>query len=296
MVVVALVAALGLGLASACGGVDTLSFPTPPSTPATTTPTTLPDLTKVTNAAVQGHAATTFAVGPGGATLSGTVVGPSGPVPGAHVHVERLVGNAAATADVATAANGTWSLPNVLGGRYRVRAWRAPDLDLTTPLIFFLPDTGTRSVGLQLEQFGTADVTSALAPDPPVVGQPVGLAVQLTLETVDAAGVVRPRPMSGASVALANGVTWGVSSPNPTLTTAGGRATWQLSCEAVGPQPLAVVVNGSDVHALQLSPCVAPSPPTTAPTTAPSTTTTAPGPTTSSTGLTPGTATTSTLP
>jgi hypothetical protein len=292
---VAIVAALALA-GAACSRVDSLSFPTPPSTPATTTPTTLPDLTKVTVAAVAGQPATTTAIGPGAATLTGTVTGPNGSVGGADVHVERLVGDGVATADVVSAADGTWSLGGVLGGRYRVRAWRSPDLDLVTPQIFFVPDTGTRSVALQLDQFGGADVATALAPDPPVVGEPAGLAVQITVETVDATGVVRPRPMSGARAELANGLTWTVTGPNPTVTSAGGRATWQLSCDAVGTQPLAVIVNDAVAYAVNLSACVPPPPPTT--TTLPAGGT--PGSTTSTTGVTngvtPGTTTSTSAP
>jgi hypothetical protein len=287
---IALVAGLGL-LAVGCSRVETLSFPTPPPTQATTPPTSIGDLTKVTTAAVAGRTATTVAVGPGDATLSGTVAGPNGPVGGADVHVERLVGDASAAVDVVSGPDGTWSLPGLLGGRYRVRAWRVPDLDLTTPQIFFLPATGTRSVALQLAQFGTAAVATALAPDPPVVGQPAALAVQITMETVDASGVVRPVPVSGASAELANGLTWTVADPNPTVTSAGGRATWQLSCGAVGAQSLAVIVNDADVYALNLSACVAP-PPTSSTTT----TTTGLGSTTTSTSVTPGSTTTSTPP
>jgi hypothetical protein len=292
---VAVVAALAaLTLAGAgCSRVDTLSFPTPPSTSPTTTPATLPDLTKVTPAAVAGQPATTTpAVGPGTATLSGTVTGPNGPVGGADVHVERLVGEAVAPADVVSAADGTWSLPGILGGRYRVRAWRVPDLDLVTPQIFFLPDTGARSVALQLDQFGGAEVATAVAPDPPVVGQPAGLAVQITGDTVDATGVVRPRAMPGVIVELANALTWTVTSPNPTVTGSGGRASWQLSCNAVGAQPLAVIVNDAAAYTLNLSSCVPPPPPTT--TTVPAGT--APGSTTSTTGVIPGTTTSTSAP
>jgi hypothetical protein len=96
--------------------------------------------------------------------------------------------------------------------------------------------------------------------------------------------------MSGATVELANALTWTVTSANPTVTNAGGRATWQLGCDAVGSQPVAVIVNDAAAYALNLSSCVPPPPPTT--TTVPSATT--PGSTTSTTGVIPGT-TTSTL-
>src|SRR3954468_15484125 len=99
--------------------------PPVPSTVVLETPTTAPDLTGVGLAAVAGRTTTTsIPLGPGGATLNGTVTGPDGPVPSATVHIERLVGDASGSADVATQPDGTWTAPGLLGGRYRVRAWR----------------------------------------------------------------------------------------------------------------------------------------------------------------------------
>ena len=40
------------------------------------------------------------------------------------------------TARVPTAVDGTWNLEKVLGGRYRVRAWKAPDLVSKTEIVF----------------------------------------------------------------------------------------------------------------------------------------------------------------
>src|SRR4051812_7852675 len=69
--------------------------PPVPATVVLETSTTAPDLTGVGLAAVAtGRTTTTsIALGPGAAALNGTVVGPDGPVPGAVVHVERLVGD-----------------------------------------------------------------------------------------------------------------------------------------------------------------------------------------------------------
>ena len=59
--------------------------------------TTLVDLSGVKMAGVPGKTTTTIALGPGGATLNGTVAGPDGAVGGATIHVERLVGDAVAS-------------------------------------------------------------------------------------------------------------------------------------------------------------------------------------------------------
>ncbi|HWW53831.1 MAG TPA: carboxypeptidase-like regulatory domain-containing protein, partial [Acidimicrobiales bacterium] len=125
-------------LAVACSSGHVKAGPLPVFDVVTTTSTTAFDFSSVQVAGVQGRAVVKVAMGPGQATLNGTVTGPSGPVPGADVHVERIVDGFIGTADVATLADGTWTLPNVLGGEFRIRAWLAPDLSLTTPSLVFI--------------------------------------------------------------------------------------------------------------------------------------------------------------
>jgi hypothetical protein len=267
-------AVLGALLLAGCSGqITTLDFPAPPPTAPAPATTKAPNLTGVTMKGVPGQAITNVAVGPGTATISGTVVGPAGPVGGAVIEAERLVGDAVGAADVTAQADGTWALPNVLGGRYRVRAWRSPDLALTTPEIFFLNGTDTKSLTLQLLQFNAAKVTFAVAPNPPVVGEPATLAVQVTTQVVDAKGIVRAQPAPGASVQLAAGGTWATADPNPAVTGADGTASWQMVCGQAGPQPLTVVVNATDNFPLTLPPCAAP-PSSPSTTVTPATTTT----------------------
>jgi hypothetical protein len=271
-------------VAGGCVRVSRLSYPAPPPTPppaVPTTITTLPDLTGVSLAAVSGPTTTAVALGPGGATLTGTVVGPAGPVGGADVHVERLVGDTAAAVDVTAKPDGTWTLPGVLGGRYRVRAWRSPDLAQTAPQIFFLAATQTWSATLQLEQFDRAVVTAVVDPNPPVVGQPSALTVQLTTQMVDATGIVRARPVPNATVSLSLGGSWTLSSPDSLVTAADGVATWQLVCGGAGPQLLAATVNDTDAYPVDVPPCIAPPPPPTTSTSAATTSTSAPTATTS---------------
>ncbi|HEY3811538.1 MAG TPA: hypothetical protein VGL49_08890, partial [Acidimicrobiales bacterium] len=95
------VAVAAAALLAGCGGVQTLSYPTPPATtaPAVTSGATLPtNLPSVVEAGVPG-ATTTVAptIGPGGATLNGTVLGPAGPVAGATVEADRIVGDQVAS-------------------------------------------------------------------------------------------------------------------------------------------------------------------------------------------------------
>jgi len=270
-VILALAAALAV---TGCTDVSGMAFPTPaPTSPAPTT-TAAPDLAGAKLAAVAGQTSSTVAVRGGSATLTGIVLGPSGPVGGANVHVERLLGDAVAAVDVAAQADGTWSLGNLLGGRFRIRAWRSPDLDLTTALLFFLNGTDTKSLTLQLQQFNATNVAVAVAPNPPTIGLPAALAVRITTQVVDASGVVRPKPIANASVELTGSPAWTVSGANPAMTGADGSAVWQATCAEPGPQTLTAVVNTTNVYPLNVPACIAPPPPTTS---LPPTSTTVPG-------------------
>lgn len=263
-------AALALALiASGCAaGVSTLSLPDPPSTTALAEPPvpTLPgDLASVDERPVPGAATTTVpVVGPGGATLNGTVLGPNGPVAGAVVEADRLVGDAVATAKATTGADGSWSVANVLGGRYRVRAWQSPSLAMSTPQVVFLSSTQTLSLSLQLTQFQGPAVTLAISPNPPMVGEQANLVVQVTNPTVGPDGVVRNPPVVGAAVTLVDGSEWDVFNGNPSTTDASGDVLFQVACAAPGSDPLSAQVQNQSPLSLQVPEC-SPPPATTLP-------------------------------
>jgi hypothetical protein len=258
-----------------CGGeVTSFSFKTPPPGVGTTAAGPPPDLTAVSLPHVDGRTTTTIAIAPGKATLSGTVIGPSGPVPGAMVQAERVVGNAVGRANANVNPDGTWQLAGVLGGLYRVRAWRAPDLALTTPQIFFLAAADNKSLTLQLTQYAGTNVVAAVAPNPPLLNQPANLAVQVVTQTVDNQGVVRGQAVPSAPIQLTSDFNWAVTSSNPTVTDSNGQATWSLECGALGVPSMSVMVNNTTTYPLTLPACV----------TVPETTTTSSSSTTSTTG------------
>lgn len=253
------------------------------------------DLSGIEVAAVGGRATTTtVGLGPGDAVLSGQVLGPDGPVAGATVHLERLVGDDVGVFDVTTAADGSWSAPpgppppapidpaapptpptqptttqrplgptGILGGRYRVRAWRSPDLALTAPTLLFLGGAEKKQLPLQLARYAGLSVTSSVAPSPPVLGQPVNIAVLATTRSVDGNGVVRAVGVPNAALVLAAGAGWTVVR-DPGQTDGGGRAVYQLRCRATGQQPLGVSVGGVQTFAIAIAACVPPPPVTTA--------------------------------
>ncbi|PZS16591.1 MAG: hypothetical protein DLM54_11005 [Acidimicrobiales bacterium] len=304
-------------VSSGCVSGTVTALPPPPTTLAPLTTTTIPVGQAVTLRSVPGTTrAPKVALGPGTATLSGTVIGPAvaaappgpaappatgsgarspnppanasggnAPIPGATVEVERFVGSAEATTEVSAGPNGAWTLPHVLGGRYRIRAWRAPNLAQVQPDLLFVPDGQAQKVDLNVNLYSGYAVTSSLGL--PFVGQPAGLAVDITSQSVDTTGVVRAVPLAGSSVTLMASAQWQVTSANPVTTDGAGQATWQLVCLAPGVQSLAVVPDGVTTLPLSVSACLGAPPPTAAPaTTPPSASTTLPGgqPTTSAPG------------
>lgn len=149
----------------------------------------------------------------------------------------------------------------ILGGRYRVRAWKSPDLALTTPQILFLEGKENKQLPLQLSRYTGTNVTSITSPDPPVVGAPLTLTAVVTSASVDGDGVVRSVPAAGVSVVLTVGPGFTFTG-GPAVTNAQGRAAFQLRCESVGQSQVEVTVNQTEAFSLQVRSCVAP-PPTT---------------------------------
>lgn len=261
----AALAVLALLMVAGCEQGDVGSLPPPPTFQSTTT-TTEPDFSAVGLPEVPGRAPTTTVPFFGGqANLTGVVVGPDGAAAlGAVVRVDRLVGDDEATAMVPTQSDGTWIAGQVLGGRYRVRAWRAPDLAMVEAEIFFLGGSEEKQLTLQLRRFDGVEVSSTIAPDPPIVAQPANVVVLVTTASVDDQGVVRATPRPGVRVDLIGTAAWRVESGSrSSVTDSSGQARWRVRCDRSGDQPLSVIVDSSDTYPVETGPCTAPEPSTT---------------------------------
>jgi len=188
----------------------------------------------------------------------------------------------------------------IFGGRYRIRAWRSPDLALTTPQILFIESKRDQQLPLPpLARFTGITVTSASAPDPPVFDAPLSLTAIVSTASVDADGVARAVPASNLAVSLIVGTGLELLS-GPSVTNAQGRATFQLRCTALGQSTADVTVNSpatfgapsfsGQTYNLPLRPCVAPAPTTTTSIFDPTASSTTPlGGATTTTGFTPPT-------
>jgi hypothetical protein len=259
---------------AACTHRSSYDYPPPPSTLQEST--TAPDTSGVQLAAVPGRTTTTIDTSPGQAHLSGVVQAPEGLVPGAIVHAERLVEDAVIPTDVATNPDGTWHMDNIKGGRYRVRAYRPPDLAQTDPQIFFLGGTENKTLNLQVQHFTGTTVTPVIAPNPPRVGQPANLGVQVTAVVVDPTGIVRATPQPDLAIELSGGGDWQLQSPAATTTGPNGEAVWRLTCGSPGAQPLTATVAGQP-YPLNIPACQYPPPQPSAPAFSTTTTTSARG-------------------
>ncbi|MGI9118897.1 MAG: carboxypeptidase-like regulatory domain-containing protein [Acidimicrobiales bacterium] len=260
-VLAALVAGIAL-VAAACSSGDALDPLPVPDTSATvpTSTTVAADYRGVVLAPVAGTTTTNVVVGPGPGILAGRVEGPEGPVAGATVRLERLVDDAVATLDVATEADGRWRANNVLGGRYRVRAWLQPDLATVEPQILFVAAAGSAEVVVPVQRFGQIVVDAAFAPDPPVVGERTNVGVRLSSRNVDAGGVVRALSLPGVPVGLDTGTAWALETSAVVTSDAAGNATFTLTCQAPGAAPLTVVLSPTQVVPLAPPACTSPTP------------------------------------
>lgn len=258
-VALALVVAVGLA-ASGCSGsgggkrdvLGTTTLPTDTTSPPASTTTI------VTEGTVPGtpRSATTIpaALGPGQARLFGTVTGPGGPIDGAVVRVERFVGQSRASVDVRT-QGGSWVLDAVLGGAYRVQAFRPPDLAQGQAQSFFLGATEAKEVSLSLFRYGDNSLTATVAPNPPVVGASTLLTVTSADTDVDLNGQVVSVGRAGVRMQLVLSSGLGLETSATAITDGNGMATWRFVCLAPGAFSASLVIGGGG-STLTLPPCV----------------------------------------
>jgi hypothetical protein len=260
---------------TACSGGQRPVAPTTSApSPTTTTSTTRPDYATVTLPAVAGTTTVpAVAVTPGPVTVSGTVTDDTGaPVAAATVALQRIVGGQTGQTQVTSAEDGTWKVQGILGGLYRIRAWRPPDLAEPQAAVLFLSAaTPSPPIGLVLGRYSGTTVQTAISPNPPLVGQPADLVVQVTAASVGSDGIIHSPPQAGAAVTISATGLLAVDGDPQQTTPASGQVSWQATCEAPGQQAVTVTVDGGDPIPLTVPAC------TVAPTTtsAPPTSTTA---------------------
>jgi hypothetical protein len=189
--------------------------------------------------------------------------------------------------DVVTGPDGRYDAPGIGGGRYRVRAFLAPTMAMAEGEVLFLADGEERSLDLRVDVYSEPEIAIAVAPDPPLLDEPVNLAVAVSGRLVDQDGVVRTQPLAGATVQVTVLGGWSALTPSVATTGGDGQAQFRALCGSTAPTqvqvslrvPGAVPGTAPTTATFDVPTCVDPATLTT--------TTTAPaGPSTSSTSST----------
>lgn len=169
----------------------------------------------------------------GSSELSGTVSAPTGPVPLATVRVERHTENGIATVDVQSDELGRWSLPGIVGGRYRVRAWVVGLHTMNGSQVLFLNENEAETLDLPIRPIDPGPQLSFTHMGDIHLGLTGTVAASVTTRTIADDGLVYVSGVAGAVVTLTP--TPGVTvSPTPAVTDSSGVARFVLRCHRVG--------------------------------------------------------------
>lgn len=168
----------------------------------------------------------------GRARLSGVVTGPDGVVPGATVRLERVVAGVTQILDVVAGPDGRYEAAGIGGGRYRLRAFLPPTLAQPRGTVFFLLHDEDRTVDLTVNAFGEPSIAIAIAPNPPLLDQPLNLAVRVSTRQVDPDGFVRSQPLPGGTVTVSVVGGWVARSPTTATTDGIGEAGFVYECRS----------------------------------------------------------------
>ena len=252
-------------LAAACSDPERTAAPDTTAVPETTAPTTTTTLrptTTVTTLRPTTTVSTLLQLGPGDASIGGTVLGPAGPIDGATVRIERLVGKNVASTDVTTSSGGSWQLGSVLGGSYRVRAFRPPEFGQSPVEAFFLAANDRKTLDLRLPAIGGERIVATVTPNPPRVDQGAQVSIQVGTGRVDDQGRPSITPRAGVLLTLVGGPGIVVESSPQVVTDGNGTGLWNIRCSAEGASTVTLTV-GNGVTTAKLPACTSGAAPTT---------------------------------
>ncbi len=257
-----------VALAAGCSGGGEAAAPAErPLTPQVApirVPEPMPDTRSVTLGVVDGAAPPAYPVSVTGgeATLTGQVVGPSGAVADATVLLERFVGERSGRLEVQTDSSGAWSARNVHGGRYRIRAWRSPDLGMTESIVTFVAADAPGAIAIDVDAYDGDEVAAEIADSVLEIGDSTTVTALAYAQEVDGDGSITTAPAAGAPAVLDVEGPWAVDGDEEVTVAGDGRAGWTLTCEEEGDVSAEVEVLGrtATVSASCATPVVEPPP------------------------------------
>lgn len=197
----------------------------------------------------------------GGASLSGQVVGPDGPVAGASVLIERVVGDRTGSLTLAAGDDGRYGVAGIHGGKYRVRAWLAPTLASRASSLVFLADLdGRATVEVPVHLFTGRTLQIGLDITALNVGDSAHVRALLTDQVVDDNGIVVGQGVASAQMRLSGSGSMRYDDDTAT-TDSQGIARWAVTCTREGTTSF--IASGDGVTASFTSPSCGPRPTTT---------------------------------
>jgi hypothetical protein len=201
----------------------------------------------------------------GAASLGGVVEGPDGPVGGATVRIERWVGGRSGSITLTAGADGRFGASNLLGGRFRVRAWLQPNLAARQSEVVFLANDGSGRVTVELDRFEGQQLQANLDLTAINVDDTAHIRALFTRATVDDDGIVVGAPVPGARIQLTSPAGLSISGDNPATTNDGGLATFTVKCDREGAYTVSLTTEGASTSYTLPTCGPKPAPPTTTP-------------------------------
>lgn len=183
----------------------------------------------------------------GRATLRGVVVGPDGPLEGATVRLERFVGPDWGYLDVGTNDEGRYEAKNVLGGRYRVRAWQKPSLASVESQTAFLREDGEAELGIAVDKHEGILLSGAADAAEPRVGQKIPFKTLVARAEVDDNGIVQAPGVPAAEVALISQGGVRIVGDTTLTTDEQGYATFTVMCTETGDHAVVISSSGEEL-------------------------------------------------
>lgn len=169
----------------------------------------------------------------GTARLAGVVTGPDGPVADAMVEIQRHTTDGVAVRRLSTGQTGEWRAPNLLGGRYRVRAWVPGILAMGGSEVIYLAEDETHRFEFALWGIDQTPSIELVANEELYLGVPGTVAVSITRPLIDDRGVVVTTPVADAPVTISVAQTASVLSTTEQATGADGVARFVIACSVV---------------------------------------------------------------
>lgn len=193
----------------------------------------------------------------GSAQLKGLISGPTGPLQGAEVVIQRFTTDGAAVVRTQTNAEGRWRVRNMHGGRFRVRAYVPGQFGSSGSEVFFLKDGEIKTHNVNLAGPSDAPIVTGLAFGEAFVGGQGTALVFVANRVIDDLGRTQQVPSAGIQVTLiVDGLSVVLTSSATATTDLQGYATFRFSC-AVQTAGQATALINDTAYPVTTTPCQA---------------------------------------